>query len=402
MTICVAGKNNIAVSVLEFLLKNHPEHDFIVVCAKNDDGINSWQRSLKHLAITRNIPIKTLEEVYPLQDLLFLSLQFDRIIKPELFATKRLYNIHFSLLPAYKGMYPSMMPLLNDEERVGVTLHEIDAGIDTGAIVDQLAFPVEEQDNAKSTYDKLVLAGIEIFRKNVDSLINQTAISRQQDYRKASYYSKSALDLGNQQIDLRKTAVEIHNQIRAFSFRDYQLPKIGEYKIYRSEVVWEPSDKKRVASFVKVSEDKLLIQGVDYQVYAYIDFEEELFDAAKKGDIDYIDHLYKLGFDITIRNKSGWNILIVATYNEHKELVQYLIHKEFDIDTANYKGTSVLMYTMTAASKSGRTDILDLIVSGKVDFKHKDDRGLDVLDYARKYGDPVIIKYIQSHYDKIS
>lgn len=70
-------------------------------------------------------------------DLIFISLEFDKIVNPDLFKDARLYNIHFSLLPSYKGMYTSAIPILNGEEMVGVTFHEIDKGIDTGNIIAQ-------------------------------------------------------------------------------------------------------------------------------------------------------------------------------------------------------------------------------------------------------------------------
>ena len=74
---------------------------------------------------------------------MFISLEYHRLIDPLKFVTSKLYNPHFSLLPAYKGMYTSALPLLNDEKDAGVTLHHIDSGIDTGDIIDQIIFPIE-------------------------------------------------------------------------------------------------------------------------------------------------------------------------------------------------------------------------------------------------------------------
>lgn len=58
----------------------------------------------------------TLEQAYEIENLIFISCEFDQLIKPEKFNSPFLYNIHFSLLPAYKGMYTSALPLYNGEK----------------------------------------------------------------------------------------------------------------------------------------------------------------------------------------------------------------------------------------------------------------------------------------------
>ena len=95
------------------------------------------------MALDNNIEVVTLQTLYEINDLLFISLEYDEIIKPEMFETNELFNIHFSLLPAYKGVYTSIFPILNGEQYTGVTLHKIDSGIDTGAIVDQMKIEIK-------------------------------------------------------------------------------------------------------------------------------------------------------------------------------------------------------------------------------------------------------------------
>ena len=57
------------------------------------------------------------------------------IIKTKNFKSNKLFNLHFSLLPSYKGMHTSAFPILNGEKYSGVTIHKIDNGIDTGDII---------------------------------------------------------------------------------------------------------------------------------------------------------------------------------------------------------------------------------------------------------------------------
>ncbi len=132
MRICIGGKNNIAVDVCSHILEYYSELDVYVIPNKCDDGKDGFQRSFKKFAKEKHVPIVYLSDVYPWADLVFFSVEFDRIIRPEKFASKQLFNIHFSILPKYKGCHTAAMPILNGEELGGVTYHLMDRGIDTG------------------------------------------------------------------------------------------------------------------------------------------------------------------------------------------------------------------------------------------------------------------------------
>ena len=173
----------------------------------------------------------SLEQVYDIENLVFISLEFDRIIRTERFKTDRFFNIHFSNLPKYKGMYTSVMPILNGEQKAGVTLHRIDNGIDTGDIIDQIIFDLKLEYTSRDLYFKFLEHGFEIFTKNIDKLITNDFTTRKQGAANSSYYSKQAIDFGNISIDFKKTSYEIYNQIRAFIFPEYQLPVINNTKI---------------------------------------------------------------------------------------------------------------------------------------------------------------------------
>ena len=155
MRLIIAGKNSIAVDVLGYAMKNL-DISISVVLNRTEDFKNSFQKSLGFYANLWKIPIINLEEVYEFHDAIFLSLEFDRIIKPSLFKTNFLYNIHFSLLPAYKGMDTSALPLINAESETGVTLHKIDSGIDKGDIISQKKIKISENDKDRKLYLKYI------------------------------------------------------------------------------------------------------------------------------------------------------------------------------------------------------------------------------------------------------
>ena len=269
MKICIAGKNNIAVNALEYLVTESvlPLCDIAACPNKNDTGLDTWQKSLKKKAIELGVKIIPLEEAYNIEDLIFISLEFDKIIKTKNFKTKKLFNIHFSALPAYKGMYTSVMPILNGGMKSGVTLHCMDEGIDTGDIIDQIEFDLDIKDTARDLYEKYLNNSFELFKKNIKNLINGNFKAVPQPNINSTYYSKKALDYSNIKIDFNKTSFEIYNQIRAFIFPEYQLPEIEGRKIYKAEL----TDRKIEYNTLIQENDKFLISGIDgYLIRAYV------------------------------------------------------------------------------------------------------------------------------------
>lgn len=261
MKLCIAGKNQIAVNATEYLINeiNLSKNDLCVCCNKNDDGIDKWQPSLKLFAKKNNIPIYDLEQIYGFDDLIFISLEFDKIIQPVKFKSEKLFNIHFSFLPAYKGMFTSVLPIINGENFSGVTLHRIDEGIDTGDIIDQIIFSIELNDTARDLYFKYLEHGLELFKKNIGLIIENKFTSSPQNYIGSSYFSKKELDFNNIKINLNKSSFQIHNQIRAYIFQEYQLPIISGKKVTKSILTGEKIEK----NFFEIRNKEIVLSGID-------------------------------------------------------------------------------------------------------------------------------------------
>ncbi len=263
--IIIAGKNEIACNMLKYVINYYNKHKIMVIVNKTEDGIDGWQPSLKKLALSNNIPIISLVEAYDIIDCIFLSCEFDTIIKPNLFNTEKLYNIHFSKLPEYKGMYTSCLPILHNKKETGVTLHKIDKGIDTGDIIDQFVFPILSTDTALDLYLKFNKNGFDLIKKNFESLIENNFKSYKQSSENASYYSIKTLDFKNIKIDYRKTANEIKNQIHAYSFIHYQLPLFKNKKIIKAEILPDKS-KQNPKKIVEETNEYIVINSIDYNI----------------------------------------------------------------------------------------------------------------------------------------
>lgn len=267
MIVCVAGKNNIAVDATDFLLNEIlvEKSDLTVIYNRNDNGSDFFQKSFRKYCSEKKLKSVNLEELFHIENLILFSLEYDRIIPVEKFCSRKLYNIHFSLLPKYKGMFTSALPILHGETHSGVTLHEIDEGIDTGDIIAQTKFEIGSTSTARDLYLKYIEFGTALFKNNIESLLSGNFTKQRQLPMNSSYYSKKTIDYSNLQIDLRKTAFEIVNQIRAFNFKEYQIPVVFE-KLIESGTILSSKSTLRAGTIISETEDYLDISTIDYDL----------------------------------------------------------------------------------------------------------------------------------------
>lgn len=383
MKICVAGKSNISIAVCEHILQLYPEVELYAVTNKNDIGINQSQRSfLRYINATHKIKRVELADVYSIEDILFLSLEFDCIIRPELFKTKRLYNIHFSKLPAYKGMYSSALPILYGAKESGVTLHCIDAGIDTGDIIDQTTYEIGLEDTSETIYNKNIQLGTNLIIANLADLISGNVESTPQHSIGSSYYSKKTIDYANLTIDLLSTAHQVDAQIRAFNFRQYQLPEVYSYPIAYTEITSNRSIHKP-GTILDETKSYLRVATIDYDILLYKDRLQDIINYCTRNDLDSLKTIVNLKMFINQHNKEyGWTPLMVAAYNNSSNVVTYLIDNGADVNAVNYNGTTPLMYAKDAAIKYGETKVLDILLKAGADRYLKDYNGKDIFFYV--------------------
>lgn len=379
--VCIAGKNDIAVLVLERLIKIYDKDCISVVCNSTDTGENGFQRSFKKYAKKVGVQEYTLEETYAIDNLVFISLEYNRIIDPNKFKAARLYNIHFSLLPQYKGMYTSAHPVLNGEHKTGVTLHRIDAGIDTGDIIDQKEFIIEDTDNCKDVYLKYIKTGTEVVLRNLEDLIYGSETAYSQPCLNSSYYSKNSLDYSHLIIDLKQTAEGIARQIKAFSFRDFQLPQVMGHKIIDYKILKSKSASKPGKCIFEM-DNGMILSTIDYDIALYFDRFEELMLACEKGDLELVKEITAVTRHINEKDEHGWSPLIKATYYNQINIVKYLISVGADIHVKNNNGTNLLMYAKEAYLKTKDCTLYGLYKELGLSEKEKDYSDRDLLFYV--------------------
>jgi methionyl-tRNA formyltransferase len=151
-----------------------------------------------------------------------LSVLYGHILRPPMLALFEggITNLHTSLLPANRGANPNVWPLV-DGSPAGVTLHQIDAGVDTGPIYAQRAVPVTPDDDAKTLYERLQHAIYELFCEVwpvivAGSLKPQPQCGTATEHRKADFEALRQLDL-----DAQVRTGALIDRLRACSFTPY-------------------------------------------------------------------------------------------------------------------------------------------------------------------------------------
>ena len=145
-------------------------------------------------------------------------------------------NIHASLLPAYRGAAPINWAIINGEERTGITIMQMDEGLDTGAVLLQESIPIGSRDIAGSLTEKLSELGSWLIVDALSRIEGGVLPAVPQDPARATM--APLLKKKDGLIDWTMTAEQIHNRVRglspwpgAYSFLDGRLIKVLETEV---------------------------------------------------------------------------------------------------------------------------------------------------------------------------
>ena len=381
MRICIAGKNQIAVDGLRLALSKFQSGQVVACPNDHDDGRSTWQPSLRRYALELGVPIISLDDAAGERDLLFISLEVNRIIRPEQFLSRRLFNIHFSKLPAYKGVYTSAWPILNGETDSGVTLHRIDAGIDTGELVAQRTFSLAPDETARSLYFKYLGEGFALLRDQLDGLISDTASSQLQSNNGSTYYSKSSINYSELTLDLNQTAFTLDRQVRAYSFREFQQPHIHGMPA-ASVAATDKRSARRPGRVLRQTSEGMLISTVDYDAWIVRDRSMELLKLVEDGNHEAIAGNVGLKPFVDVPSRRGWTPLMMASFKGDVATCRSLLQLGAEVDKGNCNGTTALMYAKEYGESTGDFTICEALLDSGAKICATDNFGKSVLDYC--------------------
>ncbi len=124
-------------------------------------------------------------------------------------------NVHASLLPRWRGASPIQQAILAGDAGTGITIMQMDAGLDTGPILRQCPLPVRADDTGASLHERLAHLGAECLLQGLDEIHQGRAQARAQDEAAATYAPR--LNKAQARIDWRQDAQAIERSVRAFN-----------------------------------------------------------------------------------------------------------------------------------------------------------------------------------------
>ncbi len=187
---------------------------------------NAFFGSVARLAAERGIPVYAPDDVnHPLwvdritelKPEVIFSFYYRNLLGEAILNSARIgaFNLHGSLLPAYRGRAPLNWVLVNGETQTGVTLHRMVSRADAGAIIAQQAVEIADADDGLSLHRKLTESAKHLLEGILPTLKSGTFSETAQDESKASYVGRRTPEDGR--LEWEKPAQTLHNLVRAVS-----------------------------------------------------------------------------------------------------------------------------------------------------------------------------------------
>lgn len=272
MKIVYMGTPDFAVGPLEALLANGYEVTAVVTQPDKAKGRSGqlMPPPVKQCAMKYQIPvfqpekIKKPEAVEKLKEFeadIFVVAAFGQILSKEILDMPKYgcINIHASLLPKYRGAAPIQWAIIDGEKETGVTIQQMDIGVDTGDILSVKIVPITGEDTGESLFDKLQIAGSELLIETLPKLEAGEIVPIKQDEALATHAKMLTKELGN--IDFTKTADEIEHLIRGLNSWPSAYTYYGNktMKIWKACVTDEQSEHEdaECGRIVAVSRDSI-------------------------------------------------------------------------------------------------------------------------------------------------
>ena len=267
MKIIFMGTPDFAVGALEAIIKAGHEVQLVVTQPDKAQGRSKELKppAVKVCAMEHNLPvfqperIKKEEAVSVLKQYdadLYVVAAFGQILSREILDLPKFgcINIHASLLPKYRGAAPIQWAVIDGEEKTGITIQQMNEGVDTGDILLQKEYYLEKDETGAGLFDRLCVLGAEAIVEAIEKIENGTVCPVKQDESLATHAKMLTKAMG--EIDFSKDAVEIERLIRGLNSwpSAYTFYKGKTMKIWQAQVVdgKEEEDNKGII----ISKDK--------------------------------------------------------------------------------------------------------------------------------------------------
>lgn len=228
LRIVFAGTPDFAALHLAALLSS--EHDVIAVYTQPDRPAGRGKKltasPVKNIALAHNIPVyqpdnfkseEAKQELAALNADIMVVVAYGLLLPQVVLDTPRLgcINVHGSILPRWRGAAPIQRSIWAGDAETGVTIMQMDIGLDTGDMLKIATTPIEATDTSATMYDKLAELGPVALIECLNDIAAGTAVPVKQDDALANYAKK--LSKEEAQIDWSMDAAAIERCVRAFN-----------------------------------------------------------------------------------------------------------------------------------------------------------------------------------------
>lgn len=245
-----AGTPDFAARHLAALLSS--DHEVIAVYTQPDKPAGRGQKltasPVKELALAHDLPVyqpaslrneAAQAELAALGADLMVVVAYGLILPKAVLDTPRLgcLNVHGSLLPRWRGAAPIQRAIWAGDAETGVTIMQMDVGLDTGAMIRKVSCPIAFDETSASLYDKLAELGPQALVDTLGAMAAGDTAAEVQDDALANYAQK--LSKEEARIDWSMEAVAIERCIRAFNPWPISWFEVAEQtiKVWQAEVI---------------------------------------------------------------------------------------------------------------------------------------------------------------------
>jgi methionyl-tRNA formyltransferase len=200
--------------------------DNVVALITHEDNPNEniWFKTPALAAREKGVPVHTpervgtpewMERIAAMRPDLIISVYYRNMIGMKVLGLAPLgaFNMHGSLLPAYRGRAPINWAVLHGETRIGMTLHRMVKEPDAGNIVDQEGVDIGARDTAEQAFRKVLPCARKVLGRQIGALLSGTARESVQDVSKATYFGGRKPEDGR--IDWSRSSLQVFNLVRA-------------------------------------------------------------------------------------------------------------------------------------------------------------------------------------------
>ena len=254
MNIVFAGTPDFAAEALTALLGSN--HSVIAVYTQPDRPAGRGRKlrpspvkalALEHgIEVRQPVSLKSTEEQVALRELkpdIMVVVAYGLILPTAILQTPRLgcINIHASLLPRWRGAAPIQRAILAGDAESGVTIMQMDEGLDTGDMLLKRSCPIGAQDNSQMLHDRLAALGGEAMLDTLTFLASGSARPEKQNDALACYAAK--LSKAEATLDWRRPAEVLDRQVRAFNPWPVAQAPMGDkmMRVWQAQVVAQTS-----------------------------------------------------------------------------------------------------------------------------------------------------------------